>query len=128
MASASRQAGDDAEPRIELRCGERVADPRARLGQGFDAVLVSVGTHDGTVLPMPGHDLDGVLRNTDFLKAARQGTAPDLTGLRVMVLGGGNVAYDCARTAVRLGAESVDIALSMAFWIFALVASGVMPM
>ena len=102
--------GDDTEPRIELRCDERVADPRALLGQGFDAVLVSVGTHDGTVLPMPGHDLDGVLRNTDFLKAARQGTAPDLTGLRVMVLGGGNVAYDCARTAVRLGAESVDIA------------------
>ena len=63
--------GDDAEPRIELRCGERIAD---------------------------------------FLKDARMGSAPDLTGKRVVVLGGGNVAYDCARTAVRLGAASVDVA------------------
>jgi len=38
------------------------------------------------------------------------GSAPDLTGKRVVVLGGGNVAYDCARTAVRLGAASVDVA------------------
>lgn len=60
--------GDDAEPRIELRCGERIAEPQALLEQGFDAVLVAVGTHDGTVLPMPGHDLEGVLRNTDFLR------------------------------------------------------------
>ena len=102
--------GVDPEPRIELHCGERVTDPKGLLGEGFDAVLVTVGTHDGTVLPMPGHDLEGVLRNTDFLKAARNGEAPDLTGLRVMVLGGGNVAYDCARTAVRLGAASVDLA------------------
>ncbi|WP_321971944.1 FAD-dependent oxidoreductase [Paratractidigestivibacter sp.] len=102
--------GTDPEPRIELRCGERVADPKALLSQGYDAVLVTIGTHDGTVLPMAGHDLEGVLRNTDFLKAARNGSAPDLTGLRIMVLGGGNVAYDCARTAVRLGAASVDLA------------------
>ena len=102
--------GDDAEPRIELACGARVADPKELLGQGFDAVLVTIGTHDGTVLPMAGHDLEGVVRNTDFLKAAREGRAEDLTGLRVMVLGGGNVAYDCARTAVRLGAASVDVA------------------
>lgn len=68
--------GDDAEPRIELRCGERIAEPQVLLEQGFDAVLVAVGTHGGTVLPMPGHDLEGVLRNTDFLKAARVGNAP----------------------------------------------------
>ena len=100
----------DPEPRIELACGTRVADPKALLSEGFDAVLVTIGTHDGTVLPMAGHDLEGVVRNTDFLKAARKGEAEDLTGLRVMVLGGGNVAYDCARTAVRLGAASVDMA------------------
>ena len=102
--------GNDSEPRIKLTCGTRVADPRALLSQGFDAVLVTIGTHDGTVLPMKGHDLDGVIRNTDFLKAAREGRAEDMSGLRVMVLGGGNVAYDCARTAVRLGAASVDVA------------------
>ncbi len=101
--------GADAEPRIELRCGERVKDPAGLLAQGYDAVLVSVGTHAGTRLPMAGSDLEGVMINTDFLKAARLGCAPDVSG-RVVVLGGGNVAYDCARTAVRLGAASVDVA------------------
>lgn len=105
--------GTDPEPRIEITCNERVADPKALYtanGGEFDAVLVTIGTHDGTVLPTPGHDLDGVLRNTDFLKAARKGEAPDLTGLKIVVLGGGNVAYDCARTAVRLGAAEVHVA------------------
>lgn len=101
--------GTDAEPRIQVRCGERVADPRALLGEGFDAVLVAVGTHVGTRLPMEGADLAGVYVNTDFLKAARTGAPLDVSG-RVVVLGGGNVAYDCARTAVRLGAEKVDVA------------------
>lgn len=105
--------GGDAEPRIQLRCGERVADPQALLasnGGEYDAVLVAVGTHDGTVLPIPGHDLAGVLKNTAFLKAAREGRAERLDGCRVVVLGGGNVAYDCARTAVRLGAAEVHVA------------------
>lgn len=99
--------GSDASPRIELRCSERVKDVKALLGD-YDAVLVTVGTFDGTVLPTPGHDLEGVIRNTDFLKAARKGEPIRVPG-RVVVLGGGNVAYDCARTAVRLGATSVDV-------------------
>lgn len=101
--------GTDVEPRIELHTSARVSDPRALLADGYDAVLVTVGTFDGTVLPMAGHDLKGVIRNTDFLKAARMGTPIPVRG-RVVVLGGGNVAYDCARTAARLGATSVDIA------------------
>ena len=101
--------GADAEPRVELRCGERVADPKALLAEGYDAVLVAVGTHAGTRLRMKGSELDGVVVNTEFLKRARTGEPMDVSG-RVVVLGGGNVAYDCARTAVRLGAASVDVA------------------
>lgn len=101
--------GADESARIDIRCGERVADPKGLLGQGYDAVLVAIGTHVGTRLPMDGSDLDGVYVNTDFLKGARTGSPLDVTG-RVVVLGGGNVAYDCARTAVRLGAEKVDVA------------------
>ncbi len=101
---------DDAEPRIDLRCNERVTDVKALLGQGYDAVLVTVGTHQGNVLPMEGHDLENVYVNTSFLKAAREGAPQPVKGGRVVVLGGGNVAYDCARTAVRLGAASVDVA------------------
>ena len=102
--------GTDDEPRIELVCNTRVKDVKALLAQGFDAVLVTVGTFRGNVLPMPGHDLQNVYVNTEFLKAARKGSPQPVAGGRVVVLGGGNVAYDCARTAVRLGAASVDVA------------------
>ncbi len=81
------------------------------LRANYDAVLVTVGTFDGTVLPTPGHELAGVIRNTDFLKASRKGEPMDVSG-RVVVLGGGNVAYDCARTAVRLGQRAWTCAAS----------------
>ena len=99
----------DAEPRIELVCDTRVKDVQALLTEGYDAVLVTVGTFQGNVLPMKGHDLENVYVNTEFLKAARLGEPQTVEGGRVVVLGGGNVAYDCARTAVRLGAASVDV-------------------
>ena len=99
----------DADPRITIKCNQRVAKPAELLDSGFDAVLVAVGTHEGVRLGMPGCDLDGVYINTDFLKAARMGQPMDASG-NVVVLGGGNVAYDCARTAVRLGAGSVHMA------------------
>ena len=102
--------GEDPESRIELVCNERVKDVKALLGQGYDAVLITVGTFKGNVLPMKGHDLANVYVNTEFLKAAREGNPQPVEGGRVVVLGGGNVAYDCARTAVRLGAKSVDVA------------------
>lgn len=94
---------------IRLQTNTAQDVPERLLSQGFDAVLVSIGTHRGTRLPLAGNDLPQVYVNTDFLKKARQGT-PLPAGPRVMVLGGGNVAYDCARTAVRLGAEEVHIA------------------
>lgn len=94
---------------FELRTGVSSGMPEELLEQGYDTVLVSVGTHKGTKLPMEGNDLPGVYVNADFLKNARMGT-PLPVGERVMVLGGGNVAYDCARAAVRLGAREVHIA------------------
>lgn len=79
------------------------------LKKQYDAVLVSIGTHQGTKLPIPGNDLPGVYVNTEFLKDARSDNLIQL-GEKVMVLGGGNVAYDCARTAIRKGAKEVHIA------------------
>ncbi|EOS21922.1 hypothetical protein C806_04063 [Lachnospiraceae bacterium 3-1] len=92
-----------------LKTGITLGSPKELLGQGYDTVLVSVGTHRGTKLPMEGNDLPGVYVNADFLKNARKGT-PLPVGEKVMVLGGGNVAYDCARTAIRLGAKEVHMA------------------
>jgi heterodisulfide reductase subunit A-like polyferredoxin len=70
-----------------------------------------VGAHEGIRLPIPGANLEGVLINTRFLRDVRLGKyesgskdVPPL-GDRVLVLGGGNVAIDCARSAVRLGKE-----------------------
>lgn len=92
-----------------LKTGEACEEPAKLLENGFDAVLVSIGTDLGTKLPLEGGDLEGVYVNADFLKAAREGK-PLPVGDRVMVLGGGNVAYDCARTAIRLGAKEVHMA------------------
>lgn len=94
---------------IDLQTNTVCESPQELLKSGYDAVLVSVGTHQGSKLPIEGNDLEGVYVNAEFLKAARSET-PLLPGEKVMVLGGGNVAYDCARTAIRLGAKEVHIA------------------
>lgn len=75
----------------------------------YDAVLVAVGTHKGIKLRIPGADLDGVLVGLDYLRQINLGEKVAL-GSKVVVLGGGNVAFDCARLARRLGAEEVVIA------------------
>ena len=92
---------------VELRLNTRVEDLDALLEQGYRSIFVAVGAHQGRKLPIPGADLPGVLLNTDFLREAALGNPPDLSGKRVLVLGGGNVAMDCARTALRLGAKHV---------------------
>lgn len=92
--------------KVETNC--RVTEFKA-LANEFDAVLLALGTHKGVLLPMQGNDLPGVMVNTEFLKNASMGS-PTGMGKRVVVLGGGNVAFDCARTARRLGAEEVHVA------------------
>lgn len=104
-----REVSDILEAGIELKTGTAAPAPKELLEGGYDAVLVSVGTHQGTKLPLEGNDLPGVYVNAEFLKKARQGQ-PLPVGERVMVLGGGSVAYDCARTALRLGAKEVHMA------------------
>ena len=104
-----REIADILETGVELRLNDGGQTPGALKAEGYDAVLVCIGTHQGARLPLEGNDLPGVYLNTDFLKASRAGT-PLPVGERVMVLGGGNVAYDCARTAVRLGAKEVHMA------------------
>jgi NADPH-dependent glutamate synthase beta subunit-like oxidoreductase/formate hydrogenlyase subunit 6/NADH:ubiquinone oxidoreductase subunit I/ferredoxin len=104
-----REISDILEAGIRLKTGTEAPAPQELLRHGYDSVLIAVGTQEGIVLPMDGSALQGVYVNTDFLKRVRRGERPEL-GNRVVVLGGGNVAYDCARTARRLGAEEVHIA------------------
>jgi len=112
-----REVQDIIDLGIDLRLNHRVDNLDDLFEEGFEAVLIAVGAHEGVRLPIPGADLDGVLVNTHFLRDVRLGRyevgadgtvgTPDGQpfGPRVLVLGGGNVAVDCARSAVRLGRE-----------------------
>lgn len=77
--------------------------------QGYRAVFLATGAHKPRALRIPGHELRGIQLNIDFLKKVRSGEPVDLLG-RVVVLGGGNVAIDVARTVRRLGIEHVTMA------------------
>ncbi len=94
---------------VEIKTGTRVESIDRLFDEGFDAVLVAVGAHTGQRLPIPGADKEGVLVNIDFLKEVNMGKQVEV-GRRVIVLGGGNVAFDCARVARRLGASEVHLA------------------
>lgn len=78
-------------------------DPSADSGQGFDAVFIGIGTYRSRKLNVEGEELDGVLRAVDFLINVNLGGYNLDLGKRVVVIGGGNVAMDVARTAARLG-------------------------
>lgn len=91
---------------VETDCS--VTKPAELLAE-YDAVLMAVGTHEGNRLKMPGNELPGVLLCSDFLRKAAMGQDTGM-GKSVVIMGGGNVAFDCARTAVRLGAEDVSLA------------------
>ena len=94
---------------LDLRLNTRVESLSGLSADGFEATLIAVGAHEGQRLRIPGADHAGAWTAVDFLRDVRLGHAPDLHDRRVLVLGGGNVAYDCARTAVRLGAKQVDV-------------------
>jgi NADPH-dependent glutamate synthase beta subunit-like oxidoreductase len=91
-----------------VETGVRVDQPVPLLKE-YDALLMAIGTHMGIRLPIQGNDLNGVILNVDFLRNASMGNETGI-GKRVIVLGGGNVAFDCARTAKRLGAEEIHLA------------------
>lgn len=78
--------------------------------EGYEAVFISVGTQKGRDLSIPGHDLDGVVKAIDYLLNVNRGYRITL-GRRVLVIGGGFVAFDAARTALRGSApqEESDI-------------------
>ncbi len=87
----------------ELKCNLKlgrdftIADLRR---QGFKAIFLGIGLQKGRKLPIPGADLPNVYDGLDFLRSFNEGTPLPL-GRRVVVIGGGNVAYDVARSAIR---------------------------
>jgi NADPH-dependent glutamate synthase beta subunit-like oxidoreductase len=88
---------------VELKCNMKlgrdftIADLRA---QGYKSIFLGVGLPSGRKLSLPGGETEGVYDGMEFLKAFNEGT-PLPMGRRVVVVGGGNVAYDVARSALR---------------------------
>ena len=86
------------------------AEGMRRLSEEYDAVYVAIGAQGGKTLKLDGADAEGVMSAVDLLTKIGDGEYPDFTGKNVVVVGGGNVAMDCARTSVRAGAASVTVA------------------
>ena len=86
------------------------AEGMRRLSEEYDAVYVAIGAQGGKTLKLDGADAEGVMSAVDLLTKIGDDEYPDFTGKNVVVVGGGNVAMDCARTSVRAGAASVTVA------------------
>jgi NADPH-dependent glutamate synthase beta subunit-like oxidoreductase len=93
---------------IELRLNTRIEDLDALFEQGYQAVFLGVGAHRGMKPGIAGEDSPGVVDGASFLRDVSLGVKVE-PGDRVAVVGGGNVAIDSARTALRLGAGQVTI-------------------
>ncbi len=95
---------------ITAQCDEPIDEHGFReIVDEFHAVYVAVGAQTGKTLRIDGADAQGVMSAVDLLGAIGDGDYPDFTGKNVVVVGGGNVAMDCARTSVRAGAQSVSV-------------------
>ena len=96
---------------VEVRCGVTVGRDiqLSTLRQQFDAVYLAIGAQKPKELDIPGADLHGVFHALPFLIQKNVGTSDespiDVRGKRVAVLGGGDTAMDCLRTAIRCGAH-----------------------
>ena len=78
------------------------------FGQGYKAIFLGLGAHADQRLGLPGEDAEGVLPGVEFLRRANLGEKVEV-GEKVAIIGGGNVAIDAARMALRLGAKKVTI-------------------
>ncbi|KKD60409.1 oxidoreductase [Grimontia sp. AD028] len=77
------------------------------LRNTHDAVVLAHGAHVGSIIPLPGHQSEGVFSAVEYLKEISETRAFPRAGKRVMVIGGGDVAMDCARSSWRIGADEV---------------------
>ncbi len=96
---------------IEVRCNVSVPDDvmMEEIDREYDAVYFSIGAQHGRKVEVPGAHADGVYSAVDVLNEIGCGNIPDYTGKRVVVVGGGNVAMDASRSAIRCNADEVTV-------------------
>ncbi|MCX7695017.1 MAG: NAD(P)-binding protein [Caloramator sp.] len=95
---------------VEIICNTKLGEDitLSYLKKNYDAVFLAIGAWASTPLNCPGEELEGVIGGIEFLRRATL-SEPIYLGEKVVVIGGGNTAMDVARTAVRLGAKSVQV-------------------
>jgi heterodisulfide reductase subunit A len=94
---------------VEIECDSKITDLAELKALGYEAVVLATGTQLATSMEVPGEDAEGVVTGLDFLNDVNNDRASDLTGKRVVIVGGGNVAMDAARVAKRLGATEARV-------------------
>ena len=98
---------------VNIRCNTPIGEGRTindlLTRDGFRAVYLGVGCSDSLKIPVPGADAEGVLWGVDYLRDSSAGKKFDFSGKKVIVIGGGNVAMDVARTAKRQNPAEVSI-------------------
>ncbi len=101
---------------VEFRAGKRVDSMKSLLAEGWDAVFVGSGAPRGRDLDIPGRNeaAKNIHIGIDWLSSVSFGHVSKI-GKRVIVLGGGNTAMDCCRSARRLGGEQVDVVVRSGF-------------
>ncbi len=103
--AALRNCGVEIVPGVTIGRDKSLAELK---NEGFEAVFLGPGAHASRKLGVEGEDLCGVIHGVDYLRRVNLGEAGNL-GRNVVVVGGGNVAIDCARTALRTGSDQVFI-------------------
>ena len=93
---------------VEIRTSSKVDSLDGLFEEGYNAVFLAMGAHQGISMGVEGEDSPRVIECVDFLREVSLGKKVEL-GNRVAVIGGGNAAVDSARTALRLGAKEVTI-------------------
>jgi len=96
---------------VEIKCGVEVGKDVTLdelRSQGYKAFYIAIGCQGGRKANIPGEDAEGVMTAVDFLRTVGGDESYPVRG-KAVVVGGGNVAIDVARTAVRCGAESVKM-------------------
>lgn len=95
---------------VRIECGKMIGKdiPLEILRDKFDAVVIAAGTLRPNWLDLPGSELPGIYHGLEFLLAVNESGRTSI-GKKVIVIGGGFTAMDCARTAWRLGAKSVRV-------------------
>ena len=93
---------------VDIKLNTKIESIDGLFQQGFEAVFLALGAHRGTKMGVEGEDSPSVVDGASFLRRVNLGEEVD-PGKEVAVIGGGNVAVDSARTALRLGAKQVTI-------------------